>query len=62
VRLRDHPTLGRWLRRAPGGRLIIDCAKIHAEVRLDGKFLLSTSDPDLSAADVALGTTCWRPY
>ncbi len=26
-----------------------------AEARLDGKYLLSTSDPDLSAEDVALG-------
>jgi transposase len=53
--LRDHPTLGRWLRQTPGGRLVIDRAKVRAEARLDGKFLLSTSDPDLSAADVALG-------
>ncbi len=29
--------------------------KIAAEERLDGKYLLSTSDPDLSAEDVALG-------
>jgi IS4 transposase len=53
--LRDHPTLGRWLRQTPGGRLVIDRAKVKTEVRLDGKFLLSTSDPDLSAEDVALG-------
>jgi hypothetical protein len=53
--LRDHPTLGRWLRQTPGGRLTIDRAKVKAEERLDGKFLLSTSDPDLSAEDVALG-------
>jgi transposase len=53
--LRDHPTLGRWLRQTPGGRLVIDRAKVKAEQRLDGKFLLSTSDPDLSAEDVALG-------
>jgi transposase len=53
--LRDHPTLGRWLRQTPGGRLVIDRAKLRAEAKLDGKFLLSTSDPDLSAADVALG-------
>ena len=33
----------------------IDRAKIKAEERLDGKYLLSTSDPDLSAEDVALG-------
>ena len=53
--LRDHPSLGRWLRQTPSGRLLIDRAKITAEERLDGKYLLSTSDPDLSAEDVALG-------
>ncbi len=53
--LRDHPALGRYLRQTKSGRLRIDRAKIAAEERLDGKFLLSTSDPDLSAEDVALG-------
>ena len=53
--LRDHPTLGRWLRQLPSGRLVIDRSKVAAEERLDGKYLLSTSDPDLSAEDVALG-------
>ena len=53
--LRDHPTLGRWLRQLPSGRLVLDRSKIAAEERLDGKYLLSTSDPDLSAEDVALG-------
>jgi hypothetical protein len=53
--LRDHPSLGRFLRQLPSGRLVVDRAKVRAEERLDGKFLLSTSDPDLSAEDVALG-------
>jgi Transposase DDE domain len=53
--LRDHPTLGRWLRQQPNGRLRIDRAKVTAEQRLDGKYLLATSDPDLGAEDVALG-------
>jgi transposase len=53
--LRDHPTLGRWLRQQPNGRLVIDRAKVKAETRLDGNYLLATSDPDLSAEDVALG-------
>ena len=53
--LRDHPTLGRYLRQTKTGRLLIDRSKITAEERLDGKYLLSTSDPDLSAEDVALG-------
>jgi hypothetical protein len=53
--LREHPALGRWLRQTPSGRLALDRRKITAEARLDGKYLLSTSDPDLSAEDVALG-------
>jgi len=53
--LRDHPTLGRYVRQTKTGRLLIDRAKIKAEERLDGKYLLSSSDPDLSAEDVALG-------
>jgi len=53
--LRDHPTLGRWIRQQPNGRLVIDRAKVKAEARLDGKYLLATSDPDLSAEDAALG-------
>ena len=53
--LRDHPTLGRFLRQLPSGRLRIDRRKLAAEAKLDGKFRLSTSDPDLSAEDVALG-------
>jgi len=53
--LRDHKSLGRYLRQTATGRLLIDRSKIKAEERLDGKYLLSTSDPDLSAEDVALG-------
>ena len=53
--LRNHPTLGRYVRLTPTGRLRVDRAKVAAEQRLDGKFLLSTSDPDISAEDVALG-------
>ena len=53
--LRDHVSLGRWLRQTPTGRLVINRAKVAAEEKLDGKYLLSTSDPDLSAEDVALG-------
>jgi hypothetical protein len=39
----------------PAGRLRIDRAAIRVEEHLDGKFLLRTSDPTLSAEDVALG-------
>ena len=53
--LRAHPTLGRYLRQTKTGKLAIDRAKITDEQRLDGKFLLRTSDDTLSAEDVALG-------
>jgi len=53
--LRDHPSLGRWIRQTPKGRLAIDRAKVKAEERLDGKYLLATCGPDLTAEDAALG-------
>jgi hypothetical protein len=53
--LRDHPTLSRYLRQTPTGRLLVDRRKVAAEERLDGKYLLSSSDPDLSAEEIALG-------
>jgi transposase len=53
--LRDHPSYSRYLRQLPPGRLRIDRAKVSAEERLDGKFLLETSDPDITAEDAALG-------
>jgi transposase len=53
--LRDHKTLSRYLRQTKTGRLVIDRERIRAEERLDGKYLLTTSDPSLSAEDVALG-------
>ena len=52
--LRDHVTLGRWLRQTSTGRLVIDKAAVAAEAKLDGKYLLSTSDQHLSPAEVAL--------
>src|SRR5437867_2020428 len=53
--LRDHPTLSRYLRQTSTGRLLIDRRKVAAEERLDGKYLLSSSDPDLTAEEIALG-------
>jgi hypothetical protein len=53
--LRDHPTLTRYLRQTPTGRLQINRKKVAAEERLDGKYLLSSSDPDLTAEEIALG-------
>jgi hypothetical protein len=49
------PGLNRYLRVTPGGLLRTDAAKAKAEENLDGKYLLRTSDPALSAEDIALG-------
>jgi hypothetical protein len=49
------PGLNRYLRVTPGGLLRIDAKVIKAEENLDGKYLLRTSDPKLSAEDIALG-------
>lgn len=53
--LRDHPGLGRYLRQTKTGRLKLDKAKIATEAKLDGKYLIETCDPQLSAEDAALG-------
>jgi Transposase DDE domain len=49
------PGLHRYLRVTPSGRLRIDQRAIKAEANLDGKYLLRSSDPHLSAEDIALG-------
>jgi hypothetical protein len=49
------PGLNRFLRVTPGGLLRVDAAKIAADTKLDGKYLLRTSDPHLSTEDIALG-------
>ena len=49
------PGLHRYLRTTPSGLLRLDAAAVTAEARLDGKYLLRTADPHLSAEDIALG-------
>jgi Transposase DDE domain len=49
------PGLNRYLRVTPGGLLRTDAGKAKAEENLDGKYLLRTSDPKMSAEDIALG-------
>ena len=39
----------------PRGLLRLDAAKVAADAKLDGKYLLRTSDPHLSTEDIALG-------
>jgi len=50
-----QPGLNRCLRVTPGGLLRIDAARAKAEENLDGKYLLRTADPKLSAEDIATG-------
>lgn len=52
--LRRTPALARLLRRTPRGLLRIDQAAIEREERLDGKWLLRTSDETLKPADLAI--------
>jgi hypothetical protein len=47
--------LNRYLRVTPGGLLRVDASKAKAEENLDGKYLLRTSDPKMTAEDIALG-------
>jgi len=49
------PGLARYLRTTAGGLLRVDAAALEREEKLDGKYLLRSSDPALSAEDIALG-------
>jgi hypothetical protein len=49
------PGLNRYLRVTPSGLLRIDKHAIKTETNLDGKYLLRSSDPHLSAEDIAPG-------
>ena len=61
----DHPKaacrlvaskrFGPYLSLDPEGRPFIDRAKVRRAEQLDGKFVLTTNDDTLSAADIALG-------
>ena len=53
--LKTRPAYNRFLRITKTGLLRIDRGAITADTKLDGKFLLRTSDPTLSVEDVALG-------
>ena len=53
--LLTHRSMGRYLKEQKSGKLRIDKAKIRHEEKLDGKYLLSSSDDSLTAEDIALG-------
>jgi hypothetical protein len=49
------PGPNRFLRVTPGGLLRTDRARAKAEENLDGKYLLRSADPQMSAEDIAAG-------
>ena len=53
--LAAKPAFSRFLRKTKTAKLPIDRAAVAREAKLDGKFLLRTSDETLSATDIALG-------
>jgi hypothetical protein len=53
--LSTKPAYKRFLRKTPTGKLRVDRAAVAREAKLDGKFLLRTSDESLSPADLAQG-------
>ncbi|HPC82873.1 MAG TPA: transposase [Thermoanaerobaculaceae bacterium] len=55
--IESRPMGEAWRLRGVWERLQIDRAKVKAEERLDGKYLIVTSDDSLSPEDVALGYT-----
>jgi hypothetical protein len=55
ARIATEPALNRYLRLTDSGLLRIDRAAVKTEQRLDGKYLLRSSDPTLSAEDIAVG-------
>jgi len=53
--LTSHRTYGRYLKIRKDGTLEIDRRKVAAEEKLDGKYLIKTSDDTLSLSDIVLG-------
>jgi transposase len=50
-----NKSMGRYVKELKSGKLKINNAKVKQEEKLDGKYLLSTSDQHLSSEDIALG-------
>jgi transposase len=50
-----HQSMGRYVKELKSGKLKINTAKVKDDEKLDGKYLLSTSDESLSAEDIARG-------
>ena len=55
TKLLAHKSLGRYVKELKSGQVKLDQAKIKDDAKLDGKHLLSSSNEELSAEDLALG-------
>lgn len=53
--LRASRRYGKYLRLTRTGKPVIDQAKVRAQERLDGKFVVHSNDDTLNAEDIALG-------
>jgi hypothetical protein len=53
--LLNSARFGRYLKRNASGHPLLDPAKVKAEERLDGKFVVTSNDDTLSPEDLALG-------
>ena len=55
AKLLTHRTYGRYLTLSKNGKIRLDKAKLQAEARLDGKYILCTNDFSLSPDEIAQG-------
>ncbi len=55
AKLLTHRTYGRYLKLSKNGNIRLDKAKLQAEARLDGKYILSTNDFSLPPGEIAQG-------
>ena len=53
--LRAHTTFGRFVTQDKNGKLRLDKSKIAREEKLDGKYLISTSDDHLTPEEIVMG-------
>ena len=50
-----HPSMSRYVKELKSGKLKLNKVKVQQDEKLDGKYLLSSSDESLSAEDIARG-------
>jgi len=55
IELRSSKRTGKYLSVTKSGKLRVDMKKVRAAERLDGKWVLQSNDPDLTAEDAARG-------